>query len=125
MFVHTLRGFDANLLEALSLLHRPDNSLNQLLNLFVQASDVRVLFRGLLVNLHCLHSAVVLRGQGIKNKVRILIHTDKIAWLELLVIYEADEGQKDGLSCRCLDDCRLAYSGGVEIDVCAFLSRLF
>jgi hypothetical protein len=39
------------------------------------------------------------------------------------VVDQTDEGQEDGLSCGCLDDRRLAYSGGVKIDVCTLLSR--
>ena len=40
------------------------------------------------------------------------------------MVDQTDERQEDGLSCGCLDDCRLAHSGGVEIDVCTFLGRL-
>jgi hypothetical protein len=66
---HTLRRLDANLLKAFSLLHGPDDSLYQLFNLLVQASDIGVLLRRLLVDLHGLHAAVILGGQRVQDKV--------------------------------------------------------
>lgn len=58
----TLRRLDANLLEALGFLHGPHYSLDQLFNLFVKTTNICVLLRWLLVDLHRLDSAVVLGG---------------------------------------------------------------
>jgi hypothetical protein len=65
----TFGSLDSDLLEALSLLHRPDNSFDQLFNLLVQTTDVGVLFGGLLVDFHGLDSAVVLGGECVENEV--------------------------------------------------------
>lgn len=121
----TLGSLDANLLEALGLLHGPDDSLDQLLNLLVQTANVGVLFGRLLVHLHGLDSAVVFGGEGIEDQVRVLVYTDEIAGLELFVVYKTNEGEEDGLTRRRLDDGRFANSGGVEVDVGAFFSGFF
>jgi hypothetical protein len=121
--MHTLWRLDADLLEPFSLLHGPDDSLDELLNLLVQTTDICVLLGRLLIDLHRLHSAVVLGGQCVKDEIRVFVDTDKVTGLEFLVVDQTDERQEDGLSCGCLDDRRLAYSGGVEIDVCTLLSR--
>jgi hypothetical protein len=65
----TFGSLDSDLLEALSLLHGPDNSFDQLFNLLVQTTDVGVLFGGLLVDFHGLDSAVVLGGECVENEV--------------------------------------------------------
>lgn len=121
----TLGSLDSDLLEALSLLHRPDNSLDQLFNLLVQTTHICVLFRGLLVDLHGLDSAVIFGGQSVKDQVRVLVDTDEVSRLELLVVHKADEGEEDGLSGGCLDNGGFADAGGVEIDVGAFFGGIF
>ena len=55
----TFGGFDAYLLEPVRLLHRPDDSLNKLLYLLVQSTDICIFLRGLLVNFHSFDSAVI------------------------------------------------------------------
>lgn len=65
----TLWCLDANLLESFSLLHRPDDSLNELFNLLVQASYICIFLCRLLVDLHSLDSAVVLCGQRVKDEI--------------------------------------------------------
>ena len=69
LIVLTLRCLDANLLESLRLLHRPYNSLDQLLNLLVQTTNICVLLRRLLIDLHGLDSAVVFRGKCVQNEI--------------------------------------------------------
>jgi hypothetical protein len=118
--VLTLWRLDANLLESFGLLHRPDNSFNELLDLLVQTSNISVLLSWLLVDLHGLDTAVVLGGQGIENKIGVLVHTNQVTGLQLLVVDETDERQEDGLSCGGFDDGGLAYAGRVQVDVCAF-----
>lgn len=122
--VHTLRCLDADLLEALSLFHWPHDCLHKLLNLFVQPAHVGVLLCRLLVHLHCLDSAVVLRGQCIEDEIRIFVHTNEVTRLELLVVDESDEWEEDRLSGGGLDDGALANTGGVQIDIGAFLRCL-
>lgn len=58
--MRTLRRLDTELREPLSLLHGPHDGLDDLLDLLVQTSDIRVLLRGLLIDLHGLHAVVVL-----------------------------------------------------------------
>lgn len=57
----TFRSFDANLLEEISLLHGPDDSLHKLFDLFVQSSNIGVLLCRLLVHFHGFDSTVILR----------------------------------------------------------------
>lgn len=88
---HTFGSLDSDLLESLGLLHGPDNSFNQLFNLLVQTTDICVFLRRLLVNFHCLDSAVVFGRECVENEVRVLVHTNEISGLELLVVDETDE----------------------------------
>jgi hypothetical protein len=55
----TFGSFDANLLKALRLLHRPDNGFYKLLDLLVQTTNICVLLCRLLIDLHSLDSAVI------------------------------------------------------------------
>lgn len=120
----TLWRLDANLLEALGLLHGPHDGLDELLNLLVQPTDVAVLLSRLLVNLHGLDSAIVLCRESVEDQVRVLVDADQVAGLEGFGVDEADEGQEDGLSRRRLDHGRLADPCGIEVDVGALLQRL-
>ena len=65
--MRTLGRLDADLLEPLSLLHWPDDSLNELFDLLVQTTNICILLGRLLVDLHCLHSAVVFGGQCVED----------------------------------------------------------
>jgi len=94
----TFGGLDSNLLEALGLLHGPDDSLDQLFNLLVQTTNVGVLFGRLLVDLHGLDSAVVLGGECVENEVRILVDANEVTRLELFVVDKTDQGQEDCLA---------------------------
>jgi hypothetical protein len=121
----TFGSLDSNLLEALGLLHGPDDSLDQLFNLLVQTTDVGVLFGGLLVDFHGLNSAVVLGRECVENEVRVLVDTDEITGLELFVVDKTNQGEEDGLASRCLDDSRLAYACGIQIDVGTLFGSIF
>mmetsp|Transcript_1439 Transcript_1439/g.3863 ORF Transcript_1439/g.3863 Transcript_1439/m.3863 type:complete len:206 (+) Transcript_1439:591-1208(+) len=57
---HALRRFYSNVLETLGVRHRQNNGFDELLNLFVQPTDVPVVFSRLFVHLHCLNPGVVL-----------------------------------------------------------------
>ena len=113
----TLGRLDTDFLEPFGLLHGPDDGLYQLLDLLVQAADVGVLLGGLFVHLHRLDSAVVLGGQGVEDQVRVLVDADEVGGLEGVGVNKADEREEDGLPGRRLDDGRLAYAGGIEIDI--------
>lgn len=67
--VHTLGRLDADLLEPLRLLHGPYNGLDQLVNLLVEATDIRVLLGRLLINLHGLDPAVVLGRERVQHQI--------------------------------------------------------
>ena len=121
----TFGSLDSNLLEALGLLHGPDNSLYQLFDLLVQTTNVGVLFGGLLVHFHGLDSAVVLGGECVENEIRVLVDTDEITRLKLFVVDKTDQGEEDGLASRCLDDGRLAYACGIQIDVGSLFGSIF
>lgn len=49
-----------------------DYGFHQLLDLLVQAADVAVVLRRLLVHLHRLHARIVLRWERIQDQIRIL-----------------------------------------------------
>ena len=83
----TLGCFDADFLEPLGFLHGPYDGFHQLLNLLVQASNIRVLLCWLLIHFHGLHSAVILGRQCIEDEIGIFVHANEITRLELLVVY--------------------------------------
>jgi hypothetical protein len=122
--LQTFGSFDANLLESFRLFHWPNNCLDQLLNLFIKATNVGVLLRRLLINLHGFDSTIVLSGESIENKVRVLVDPNKIAGLQFLVVNETYQRKEDGLSRRCLDYGGFSDSGCVKIDICTLLSGL-
>lgn len=122
--VRTLRGLDTDLLEPIGLLHWPNNSLHQLLDLLVKSTDIGVLLGGFLVDLHGLDSAVVLGGKGIEDQVRVLIHTNEISRLELVRIHQSYQREEDSLAGRGLDDGGLANARRIEIDVGTFFGGL-
>ena len=59
---------------------------SELLDLLVQAADIRVILGGLLVNLHGLDAAVVLRGEHVEDEIRVLIDAHQIRGLQLVCI---------------------------------------
>jgi hypothetical protein len=120
----TFWRFNTDLLEFLSLLHRPYYGFHKLFNLLVQASNIGVLLSRLLVHFHRLHTAVIFGREGIQNKIRILIDTDKITRSELLVVDQTDEREEDGLSGGGLDDGGFPNTCGVKVDISTFFSCL-
>lgn len=41
------------------------------------------------------------------------------------MVNQADQGEEDGLSGRCLDDCGFADAGGVQVDVGTLFGSIF
>lgn len=113
----TLGSLDTQRLELLGLLHGQDDSLDELLDLFVQPSNVGVRVCRLLIDLHRLDSRVILRWQSIENEVRILVDANEVSWLERLGGDESDEGEEDGLTSGSLDDGALALALRVQVDI--------
>ena len=66
--------------------HRKHDGLDELADLLVQASDVRVVFRRLLVHLHDLHPRVILRWEGVQHQVAVFVHANEVARFEGLRI---------------------------------------
>lgn len=64
------------------MLHRQHDSLDQLLNLLIKTTDVRVRFCRSLVYFHRLDPRIVLGRQGVENKIGVLLDTDQIARLQ-------------------------------------------
>mmetsp|Transcript_121017 Transcript_121017/g.387456 ORF Transcript_121017/g.387456 Transcript_121017/m.387456 type:complete len:206 (+) Transcript_121017:867-1484(+) len=83
--------------------HRQDDGLHQLLNLLVQTTDVAVLIRGALINLHRLHARVVLSRELVQHQVRILVHTDQVVGLDIAGLDQADDRQENRLTSSRLD----------------------
>jgi hypothetical protein len=40
------------------------------------------------------------------------------------VVDKTDKRQENRLSCRCFDDCRLANTSSIEVDIGSFFGRL-
>lgn len=85
-----------------------DDSLDKLLDLLVQTTDVAVLFSGPLVDLHGLYSGIVLCRERLQNQVRVFVDAHKVTWLEGLGIDQANDRQEVSLSGGGLDDGTLA-----------------
>lgn len=56
-----------------------DNGFSQFLDLFVQTTNISVLFARLLIDLHGLDSAVILVGEFLEENVSVLIHSYKLS----------------------------------------------
>jgi hypothetical protein len=119
---HTFRSLNPNLLKPLRLLHRPHDSLHQLLNLLVQTPHIRILLGRLLIDLHSLNPAIILRRQRVKHQITILIHANQIPWLQLLMIHEPNKWQENSLPSTRLNHRALPNPRRIEIDIRAFLS---
>lgn len=104
---------------------RQDNSLNQLLDLFVQTTNVAVLFRGPLVDLHGLYSRIILCWERLQNQVRIFVDTHKVTGLEGLGINQANDRQEVSLSGGGLDDGTLALPLRVQVHVGSVFLTVF
>ena len=59
---HAFGWPNANCLKTILVRHRQNHSLDELFDLLIKPANVTVLFRGLLVHLHRLHSPVKLGG---------------------------------------------------------------
>jgi hypothetical protein len=122
----TLAALDSQRLELVCLLHRKYNRLDQLLNLLIQSSNVRIRIRRFLIHLHRLDPRIVLGRQRIEDEVRVLVDSDEVSGLERGGGDEADEGEENGLARRGLDYRTGARALGVEVDVPSIcLSTLF
>jgi hypothetical protein len=64
---HALRGLDAECLELVRLLDGEHDSFDELLNLLVESTDVRVRLRRAFVNLHRLDTGVELGGERVED----------------------------------------------------------
>lgn len=83
---------------------RQDDSLSQLLNLLVQASNIRILLRWLLLKFHGLDSRIILRRQLLQKDIRILINADQFPRPKLRRIYKSRHRQEDSIPGASLDN---------------------
>mmetsp|Transcript_9208 Transcript_9208/g.35846 ORF Transcript_9208/g.35846 Transcript_9208/m.35846 type:complete len:340 (-) Transcript_9208:62-1081(-) len=120
----TLGRANAQRLELLRVGHGQDHRLGELLDLLVEAANVGVILCGLLVNLHGLDAAVVLRGEHVEDEIRVLIDAYQIRGLQLVSVDETDDGQEDGLPRRGLEHHGLALTFAVQIYVRAVVLLL-
>mmetsp|Transcript_7696 Transcript_7696/g.26505 ORF Transcript_7696/g.26505 Transcript_7696/m.26505 type:complete len:458 (+) Transcript_7696:35-1408(+) len=111
----SLGGPDSQVLKVLLVRHGQHDGLHQLPDLLVQASDVRVVLRGLLVHLHHLDPRVVLGRQGVQHQVAVLVHADEVARLEGLRVDQAHDRQEDRLPRAGLEHDALPRPLGVEV----------
>eukprot|EP00037_Helgoeca_nana_P025280 m.274576 g.274576 ORF g.274576 m.274576 type:complete len:377 (+) comp26901_c1_seq1:1639-2769(+) len=107
--------------ETLLVLERQYDCLDQLFDLLVQPTNVGVHFLWLLVDLHRLHSRVVLGGQRVQDQVRVFVHAHQVCRLQILRWYQTNHWQEDRLSGRRLDDSRFALALRVQVNVCTVL----
>lgn len=101
---------NAQVLEFVFVRHRQDDRLDQLLDLLVQATDVRILLGGPFVHFHRLDASIVFGRQRFQYQIRVLVHADQIAGLQFLRVHQADDGQKVCLPCGRFDDRALAFA---------------
>ena len=89
--------------------HGEHHGLQQLLDLFVQTTNIAVLLSGPGVDLRGLHPAVLLRRQGKQDQVTVFVDSNQIPRFEFLWLQQPSNWQKVGLSSSGLDDDTLPY----------------
>jgi hypothetical protein len=110
--MNTFGWLDSEVFETFRVRHGKDNGFDDFLNLFVETANVVVIFRGLLVNLHCFNARIIsltlsvsmsapesnaLCRQSVKDQIAVLVDANQIGRLELLGLNETNQRQKDGL----------------------------
>ena len=107
---------DSQIDEAVLMRHWEDDSLDELLNLLVTATNIRILLRRTLINFHGLDTGVVFGRKLLQNKVRVLINSDEISRFQFGRINETDDRKE-----ICSTGGRLDYGTfglmGVEINI--------
>ena len=104
--------------------HGQHDGLHQLLDLLLKSSNIAVVLRWLLVNLHRLHTRIILGRQRVQDEVGVLVDAHQVARLEFVRVNQTDDGQEDGLPRGRLQHHSLAAALRVQVHVAAVLLLL-
>lgn len=94
---HTFRGLNSDCIEEMLVSHRSNDGLYQFLDLFVQTTDITVVFGRFLVHFECFDPCVVLCWELVQHQVAVLVHTNKIARLHLFWWHQPNHRKEHGL----------------------------
>lgn len=78
----TFRRSDTYFLELLFMGDWQNNSLSQFFNLFIESTNISVLFTRFLINFHGFHSAVIFIRQFLKKDISVLVHSYQFSWFQ-------------------------------------------
>lgn len=79
----TFRGLDAEFFETIRMGHGQDNGFDKLLDLFVQSTDVAVVFSWPFIQFHGLDPGVKFRRQSVEDQKRVLVDTYQVSRFQL------------------------------------------